>query len=121
MEASSEVRVPWNTRVLGDMLASGATQAIVFTDTNGRVLHSDIRCDVPPGLAETVDCLLSAKSVIGQQLGLGPLRIGASLHDEGTLVWGQSGSHAVVVVASTKSNLGQLISQVRRVFDKDAL
>lgn len=117
--SQARARALWNTRVLGDMLASSATQAVVFTDTNGRVIHSEFRREMPAGLVETMDCVLSAKSVVGERLGLGDLRIGASLHDGGTVVWGRGEHHAVVVVATGKSNLGQLISQVRRVFTEE--
>ncbi len=114
-------RGSWNARVLGDMLASSATQAVVFTDTNGRIVHCDLRREMPEGFAEFLDCVLSAQAGAGERFGLGKPTISASLFDGGTLVWGRGSSGAVAVLASGRANLGQLISQVRRVFPEGEL
>lgn len=106
----------WDTSVLRKLLALNATQAVICTDTNGRIVHSELRQKIPPGLGEKLDSLLAAQSRMGEHLALGKLRISTLLYSQGTLVCGRGKDHSVVVVSSDGANLGQLISQVRQVF-----
>lgn len=110
--------VSWNTQVVGEIMASKSTHAVILTDSNGRVLHCEHRQDMPEQLGELLDVTRSMYSKIGQKFGLGELKVSTASYGHGTLVWALGVDCAVAVVGSNEANLGQLMSQVRRLFSE---
>ena len=106
----------WDAQALREIADIRQIEAVVLTDRKGRVLHSELRREVPEPIGALLELGLSSTATLGRQLGLGELAIVASLHDNGALVCGRTDAHNVVIITSHKGNLGQLLSQVRRVF-----
>jgi len=106
----------WDPQALAEITATRQIEAVVLTDRRGRVLHSELRRELPEPIGAFLELGLESTATLGRQLGLGEMSIVASLHDGGALVCGRTDAHNVVVLTSHKGNLGQLLSQVRRVF-----
>jgi hypothetical protein len=111
----------WDSQALRDIIATGYTEAVVLTDRNAKILHSELRRDVPEPLGLLLETALASYAATGHRFGLGELRIAASLHERGTLVCGRTDQHSLIILGSEKSNLGQLLSHVRRVFPRKVL
>lgn len=107
---------PWDPQVLMDMLSLDYVLAVVFTDGNGLVLHSQVRADVPYQIGDITDIAIGALSRAGDALEIGPLGIAACLYRGGILVAARSNVTNVAVLAKANANLGQLLNQVRRIF-----
>lgn len=105
----------WDAQALQDIVASGHTKAVILTDRNGRVVFCDSRRAAPEPLGALLEISLASHAVAGKRFGLGALRISASLHDDGAIVCGRSETNSIVILASEKANLGQLLHHVRRV------
>lgn len=99
-------------------MAAGETEAIVVTDRNGRVLLSELSRALPEPLGVVLESALACHAATGEQLRLGGVRLTASVHDSGTLVCGRTAEYSVFLIASTKSNLGQLVALARRIFPR---
>ncbi|HTV19906.1 MAG TPA: hypothetical protein VMG12_14575 [Polyangiaceae bacterium] len=106
----------WDEQALREIAATRQIEAVVLTDRRGRVLHSELRREVPEPIGALLELGLESTATMGRQLGLGEMAIVASVHDNGALVCGRTDAHNVVIITSHKGNLGQLLSQVRRVF-----
>jgi len=110
----------WDAQAAREIVAGGATQAVIITDRNGRVLLSEVTRELPQPLGVLLEAALSCHAAAGEQLRLGGVRLTASVHDNGTLVCGRTAECSVFLIASARANLGQLLSQARRIFPKQA-
>jgi hypothetical protein len=105
----------WDDQALQDIVASGHTEAVILTDGNGRILFCDSRRAAPEPLGALLEMSLASHAVAGKRFGLGALRISASLHDAGAIVCGRTETNSIVILASERANLGQLLHHVRRI------
>jgi hypothetical protein len=108
----------WDSQAARDVVAAGETDAIVVTDRNGRVLLSELSREVPEPLGVVLESALSCHAATGEQLQLGAVRLTASVFDSGTLVCGRTAEYSVFLLASTRSNLGQVVALARRIFPR---
>src|SRR5262245_56163077 len=106
----------WDAQALRDIAETRHIEAVVLTDRRGRILHSELRRDVPEPIGALLELGLESTATMGRRLGLGEMAVVASLHENGAMVCGRTDAHNVVILTSHKGNLGQLLSQVRRVF-----
>ena len=114
----TESQPQWDAQAVRDLVATGNTDAVIITDRNGRVLQSEIRRDVPQMVGPLLEAGLASYAATGHQFNLGEMRLAASMHDNGTMVFGRTAEHSVFILASSKANLGQLLNQARRVFGR---
>jgi len=105
----------WDAQALRDIIASGHTEAVILTDRNGRIVFCESKRATPEPLGVFLEMSLAAHALTGQRFGLGALRISASMHDSGAIVCGRTNDNSIVILASEKANLGQLLHHVRRV------
>jgi predicted regulator of Ras-like GTPase activity (Roadblock/LC7/MglB family) len=108
--------VPWDPRVLSEILATGYTEAVVVIDQHGQVIQRYFERELPSSLGELSELALATQSRFGDHFSLGSLRMSATVHDQGILVCGRGNEHHVLLLASKLANLGQLLNFVRRFF-----
>jgi hypothetical protein len=108
--------IPWDPRVLSEILATGHTQALVVIDHQGRVVQRYLARELTSSLVELSELVLAAQLRFGQHLSLGQPRLSMTVHERGVLVCGTSREHHVLLLASELANLGQLVNFVRRFF-----
>jgi hypothetical protein len=118
---ASRMRVrAWDPRILSELVESGGAEAIVVTDKNGRILHSELRREAPAELAEIAELAFAVAGNTGRRLGLGGAHLVASVHERGMLVCGGDESHTAVMLSNDAANLGQLMHAMRRIFPPGA-
>ena len=107
--------VPWDDRVVAEILEDGYTQAVVVTDRSGGVVawHGRERSRASAG--QRLDVLLAGLGHGGQELELGTLRLAAVLYSGGTLVTASDARYHFVLLAGPDANLGRLFSHARRL------
>ena len=106
----------WDEEVVADIASLSYVRAVVFTDGLGQVIHRQGRSDLGRDTSEYLDMSSAAMAQTGLALAMGDLQVGVGIFTSGTVITACSRGLRVTVLADGSANLGQLLSQVRRVF-----
>lgn len=110
------VHASWDEDVVADIAGFDYVRAVVFTDGQGVIMHRLGRLSLTRELAESLDMSLACMQQTGLALGVGELQIGVGIFETGTTIAASARGVRVTVLAESNANLGQLLSQMRRVF-----
>lgn len=106
----------WDEEIVADIAGLSYVRGVVFTDGQGQILHRQGRLELGRDTSESLDMLLSATEQTGLALAMGELQVGVGIFSSGMLISAASRGVRFTVLADGSANLGQLLSQVRRVF-----
>jgi hypothetical protein len=106
----------WDEEVVADIASLSYVRVVVFTDGLGLVVHQQGRSDLARDTSEHLDMLLASMEQTGGALAMGDFQVGVGIFTSGTVISASSRGLRVTVLADGSANLGQLLSQVRRVF-----
>lgn len=106
----------WDEEVVTDIAGLGYVRGVVFTDGQGQVVHRQGRLELTRDMSEYLDMSLASMEQSGLALAMGELQVGVCMFSSGTVISAASQGLRVSVLADGSANLGQLLTQVRRVF-----
>lgn len=110
------IQARWDGEVVADIASIDYVRAVVFTDGQGRIVDRLGRMELSRDEAEVLDISLANLEQTGRALGMGELQVGVSIFASGIVLSATSRDLRVSVLAHGTANLGQLLSQVRRIF-----
>ncbi|HEX6242849.1 MAG TPA: hypothetical protein VFZ61_18175 [Polyangiales bacterium] len=101
---------------MADIAALNYVRVVVFTDGQGLIVHRQGGSELARDTSEYLDMSLAAMEQAGVALAMGELQVAVGVFASGTVISASSHGLRVNVLADGSANLGQLLSQVRRVF-----